>query len=709
MFVYGVQYLRGETPRMDQWEKDFKNMKKMGVNTIRVWLLWNRLEIREGVIDYDYLDKIFDLGDRYDIKIGCLFHLHAAPEWAICKYPQYYYVNAKGISFLPSPRNNTPSGGWPGLCYDNKEVQDITLNFIKRVVSHVKDRESLSFWEPMNEPHVFFDHLNNEEYCYCEATKNAFRKWLKEKYTSISVLNKTWGRRFIGFDQVFPPTWKMSYTDWIDWRTFTKDNLIAELKRRINTIKKLSNKPVIGHSYGGSQVQNNVLPAMAFDDWDNAHIMDKWGCSGFPSQYSDTVGVSLAVDATRNAGRNKEVWQSELGCGQLGTGINPRGEISEKQFAMWTWLSIAHGAKGVLYWQYRKERHGTEANSLGMVSIDGSKPNESGREFMKIAKILKENEDLFLNCKVPESEVAILFSPRSYAVYWCKNNNTTTIPYQCLLGYYNLFWEMNVPCDIIHELHCNKEDLYKYKLIVLPFPVALDNKIVEVLKDYIYKGGTVFSDPFLCAFDQNFWLDEKNIPGRGFDEIFGVSNKDVFRLSPERKVSVIMNGKKYQIGNSHFVEKYNHSGCKIIASFDDKSPAITINKHGKGKAIMCGINLGLSYSPAVRLADDEEGSLSSGLEKDLIHKVFNRILDITNVSKPLLNVPDGVCFRMLRGQKKEDILFLFNNTSRKICVSLEQKNSYKTAWDTLSNDRKNWINKSVKLNGYETKIFKLYK
>lgn len=28
MFVYGVQYLRGKTPGMDQWEKDFKNMKK---------------------------------------------------------------------------------------------------------------------------------------------------------------------------------------------------------------------------------------------------------------------------------------------------------------------------------------------------------------------------------------------------------------------------------------------------------------------------------------------------------------------------------------------------------------------------------------------------------------------------------------------------------------------------------------------------------
>ncbi len=39
MFVFGTQYLRGATPSRDQWERDMFNMKNLGFNTIRAWLV----------------------------------------------------------------------------------------------------------------------------------------------------------------------------------------------------------------------------------------------------------------------------------------------------------------------------------------------------------------------------------------------------------------------------------------------------------------------------------------------------------------------------------------------------------------------------------------------------------------------------------------------------------------------------------------------
>ena len=70
MFVFGTQYLRGFTPEKDQWEKDMENMKKMGFNTIRAWLVWNAVERREGEIDYAYISDF----------LTCAKHIREYPQ-----------------------------------------------------------------------------------------------------------------------------------------------------------------------------------------------------------------------------------------------------------------------------------------------------------------------------------------------------------------------------------------------------------------------------------------------------------------------------------------------------------------------------------------------------------------------------------------------------------------------------------------------------
>ena len=89
MFVFGTQYLRSASPAEDQWEKDMALMKQYGFNTIRVWLVWNALEKEDGVIDTAFIDRLLTCAKKYDLQVGLLFHMHAAPAWAIAKYPQY--------------------------------------------------------------------------------------------------------------------------------------------------------------------------------------------------------------------------------------------------------------------------------------------------------------------------------------------------------------------------------------------------------------------------------------------------------------------------------------------------------------------------------------------------------------------------------------------------------------------------------------------
>lgn len=249
-FVFGSQYLRGLTPARGDWDRDMANMRKAGFNTIRAWLVWGVLEPKPGELDTAYLDELLDTAARHDLQVGMLFHLHGCPEWAIREYPGCWYVDIHGRPFESSQRANTPSGGWPGLCPDHGEVQGLEASFIERVVTHVGQHPALAFWEPINEPHMWVDLAESPPgtFCYCPATRARFRGWLRDRYGDLQTLGEAWGRRFGDWDEVRPPTWVFGFSDWVDWRTFTAENIAGLVARRSAVIRQHDTAPVIAHA-----------------------------------------------------------------------------------------------------------------------------------------------------------------------------------------------------------------------------------------------------------------------------------------------------------------------------------------------------------------------------------------------------------------------------------------------------------------------------
>ena len=303
MFTFGTQYLRGATPARDQWARDMESMKKMGMNTIRAWLVWNAIERAEGEIDYDYITTFLDTAKQNELSVGLLFHLHACPMWAIRKYQKYFYVDENNLPFEPAPRPNTPSGGWPGLCYDHDEVREMEERLIRGVIAETKKYDNVAFYEPMNEPHQWIDYVKpvNGIFCYCDASVRKFRDWLRVKYGDIAALNDAWGYFYRSFDEVRPPRWTPSFSDYADFRLFNMDNVAAEITFRSEIIRDCDTKPVIAHAWGGGAVTCANLGAMAFDDWKNAKVFDKWGYSAFPQSIGDASALAMGSTATRCA------------------------------------------------------------------------------------------------------------------------------------------------------------------------------------------------------------------------------------------------------------------------------------------------------------------------------------------------------------------------------------------------------------------------
>ena len=595
VFPFGSQYLRGMTPARADWARDMEGMRRAGFNTIRAWLVWGVLEPRPGEIDYGYLDEFLETAYRHELRVGLLFHLHGCPEWAVRAYPQYWYVDSRGLPFEPSQRSNTPSGGWPGLCPDYADVQALEASFIEAVAAHAGSHPALAFWEPINEPHMWVDMAQTPPgpFCFCSATRAAFRQWLADKYGSLDALEAVWGRRFGEWEDVRPPTWVFGFSDWVDWRTFTAENVAGLVARRSGLIRRHSSAPVIAHAWGGGCVTCPQLGSMAFDDWKNAEPVDAWGYSAFPWAPSQTLMVGLGTDATRNAARGKVFWQSELGTGDYGSGFDRKGRLRPEVEATFCWESIRHGAKGLLFWQYRKEAHGSEIAAYGLTDYAGGE-TELLRAVSGVGRVLTENADLFREAQVEPAPVALLFSYRTFMADWAAHRNCQ-LSVDALSGYYRVFWDENIPVDVLHEEYLDLDALHRYRLVILPNPAALAEGARGPLKEYVRAGGTLLSDPYLCAFNPDLSL-ARQVPGDGFAEVFGCRERDI-TSAKGRTVELEMEGRRLSVAGSHFQAWWDPlPEAKVLACYADGEPAVVEHAFGAGRAILSGVNLGLACS-----------------------------------------------------------------------------------------------------------------
>ena len=670
MYVFGTQYLRGATPESDQWKKDMESMKECGFNTLRAWLVWNAVETQEGVIDYEYISSFLNLAKEYEFDVGLLFHMHACPAWAVKKYSDYFYVSEDNLPFEPAVRANTPSGGWPGLCYDHPEVRELEYRFISNVIKETRNYDNVAFYEPMNEPHQWIDFTKKpaDIFCYCPATVKKFQVWLKNKYDDIRNLNNAWGYYYNSFDEVRPPRWISSFSDYTDFRLFTVDNIADEIKYRTEIIRSCDNKPVIAHAWGGGTITCAQLGGAAFDDWKNAKIFDKWGYSAFPKTKSDCCSLGLGCEATRCAADGKEYWQSELTAGITGSVFSSTGRIDNETFDKFSLESIRHGAKGLLYWQYRKERLGPEFGGFALTDYDGGatpltkKATELGNFFKNYGDILNEGTQ-------KEAQIAIVFSMRSFLADWTISEKMSTkYSVDSVSGYYKMFWEENIPVDIIHEELF--KDIFKYKMIILPTAMAISPKFAKELKVYIKNGGTVISDQAFGIFDDTMKLSY-NVPGYGFTEIFGVKEDQIFLCD---EIVLKKDDKLYTVKGNRFKETFKDITGEVIFTYDDGTPAIVSNNYGEGKAVISGINLGLAYSDRELISDDVKNTDKSNVAsfaKDYIMSIY----DSLSLDKNFCSAKDVKV--SLIETDKECLAILINNASEEKNGTIELNKIYK--------------------------------
>lgn len=667
-FPYGAQFFRPPNPPKKDWKRNLQQLVDHNFTVVKLWPMWVWINTGPDSYDFSDIEELMDLTHSFGLKVILNTILESTPYWLEEKFPEAHYQTADGFSYALQPRSNTAIGGWPGLCLDHPTVRQEAAKFLRQIAQRFGAHPALFAYDVWNEPHLepaavaFSAPEERNLYCYCDSTIADFRRWLEKRYGSLQGLCDAWVHKYTAWSQVNPPRRRECYQDMIDWRIYMTENLANQLRWRVEQIRKHDKKHLVMTHVWGPMSANSIGNA-SIDPWKLAEPVQMFGCSIFPRWWwkeYDMVRFAFHLDGTIAAGKGKPYWISELqgGCGQgLFDGIRRPPTPTPGEIWVWNWLGIAHGINGLMYWQWRSERLGTEAPGFGLLNVAGE-PTERAPIAKEVARIVKKHQALFVNAKPVAKEVAIVQDPYSQTFNFAAEGDSGFYGESCM-GYYRALWEANIPVDFLHsELEIDKGKFAKAKLLILPLPQAMKQETAQQLKEFVAKGGVLWSDAAPAHFDQ-LGRCQDHVPGFGLDELFGARMRDVYVkeavMEMEAGAAELLGwARPRRVHGFLYAEELVPTDGEVVGWYQGK-PAIVAKRYGKGLAVLNGTYFGI------------------GLNRDFHQPTADLLLDLVRqagIKPPLTLSAPQIRAYLLEG-KGYRLAILFNMTADRCETTVE--------------------------------------
>ncbi len=665
----------------DDWRSDLEKIKGLGFNAVKCWVDWLTVEPVEGEFKFDNINQLLELAQDVGLKVYVQVYADSAPDWVGKKYPDSHFVDISGAVM--------PSESAPGFCFDHPGVRKSMLRFFTALAEQVKKSPAFMGWDLWSEPHVvnwaWPTYLRSPEFCYCPYSVARYRDWLKKKYGTLNALNVAWYRHFTDWNEVEPNRLStiLSYTDYIDWRFFIIDKLSEDLRARYEAVKSvIPGKIATSHAANPSLITSPTGGDGNPDDWLMARQVDYWGTSFYP-KHSSPIGRDAAwraalLDFSRSSCQKQQngFYIGELQAGFGTIALRVGGTVTPSDERIWMWSALARGAKGINVYAFYPMNAGYESGGYGLIHLDGTL-TERAKAAGKVARVVTENQALFLNAQPTPAEVAIVYNPLAYMVGGRQplptpgaQSEFSGIERNSLLGIYRALMPSNVPVDFVHINEIAEGKAGQYKLIYLPYPLMLPEAAGKGLIEYVREGGTLMAEARLG------WNDERGhareiIPGFGLAEVAGCQEEAVQQTtSGKAEMEIVRTDESIphlrpgdQIKGAIFEEvlKPTSPSTRVIAKFRSGSPAIVAANYGKGKIILVGSFLGSAYE------SDRETNVAKFLSGLMMWAGVSRPVEVTGApSNPPVEV------RILHSGL-ETLVFVFNHAEQSVEPTLQVK------------------------------------
>jgi beta-galactosidase len=396
----------------------------------------------------------------------------------------------------------------------------------------------------------------------------------------------------------------------MDWKHFIYEKMADDLGLRYRAVRSIDKTHLATAHASPVSLFSSPYGSGAEDDFLMSEQVDYYGVSQYPkhNQPGDWTPwrFMAAGDFSYSANKgNNGYYVGEFQAGFGTVGLNVSDPVTPQDHRIWTWSSLATGAKGIFVYAYYPMSSGYESGGYGLINLDGT-TTERSVELGKLAKFVDQHKALFASSRPVKAEIALLYNPLSQMVGGTRRVGTQDGHTNSLIGYYRYLSDQNIPVDFIHRKDLESGDLSQYKLLIMPYALMLTQKAADGVRSFVEKGGFVFSEARL-GWNDNLGFTSPVIPGLGLSEVFGVRESKVFTLP---KVPITVRDishpvtRRFRQGDliegSLFAESVEplpeNKNNKILARFEDDSPSIVLSRFGKGETIYAGSFLAMASS-----------------------------------------------------------------------------------------------------------------
>ncbi|MEH6523204.1 beta-galactosidase [Sulfitobacter sp.] len=469
----------------EMWADDARRMVQAGLTWVRIGeFSWSKLEPKPEEYQWEWLDKAVETLGQAGLKVVLGTPTATPPRWMLKRHPDMLAVDVEG-----RPRK---FGSRRHYCFSHEGYKEDCKRIVTLMAERYGKNPHIAAWQTDNE---YGCHDTTISYSY--GARNAFQKWLLDRYISVEALNVAWGNTFwsmeySAFDEIDLPNLTVTEANpahSLAFRRFSSDQVVAFNRLQVEAIKKHSVAPV-AHNYMGRITDFDHfevgadLDIASWDSYPLGFLEDRVGADAqrqrdFARQ-GDPDFQALHHDLYRAVGRGRW-WVMEQQPGPVNWApYNPvplRGMVR-----LWSWEAFAHGAEAVCYFRWRQAPVAQEQMHAGLLRPDGVDAAVMD-ELRLVTAELADAPDV-----VPaQAPVAIVFDYDADFAWTVQPHGQDLSYFGLILHVYRSLRSLGLSVDIVPAA---TRDFTGYRLTLVPgmmfMPKALKAALAGSATEVIY-------------------------------------------------------------------------------------------------------------------------------------------------------------------------------------------------------------------------------
>lgn len=585
--AYGGDYNPEQWPE-EVWDADHEAFERARIDTLTVGVfLWSVSQPAEDVYDFTVLQRILDRAHDEGRQVCLATGTGALPPWMARAHPDVCRTDFEGRVHVYGQRHNA--------CPSSPAYRRLATAMAEEVARRFADHPAVVAW-----------HVNNEYggACYCELCAAEFRRWLRERYTTLDRLNDAWNatfwsHRFTDWEEVVPPNalsehWRgPDHTAFqgitLDYLRFTSENLLRTYREEKDAIRAHSDLPVTTNFMGFYRPidYHRWAEHLDFASWDN-----------YPPDDRSASRMAMTHGLLRGLKDGQPFWLME----QTPTTTACRDVNPVKRpgiMRLWSWQAVAHGADAVLFFQMRHSRGASEKYHGAVLNHAGRTDTRSFREVAALGAELESLGRRTLGARTP-ARVALLVDWDSWWAVEISDGPNRHLKYlPALVDHHRSLWEAGAQVDVVPVT----ADLTRYDVVVAPLLHMIKGDLVGRLEAVAERGGTVVTGVLSGRVDEDDNAFLTDVPGP-LARLLGVRVDETDAQAPDVVNPVTFAGadggsgadRSAVVAEGRLVfDLVQPEGAEVVgtygADFYAGTPAVTRNPFGAGEAWYLGTRL----------------------------------------------------------------------------------------------------------------------